>query len=223
MQHLLVDNARKEVVDDQVLVVEPHQPLNCRKIRERVLRARLLEQPVVEAMKQALQLRHDRVFVVARVTDQGALRQRLLFRQAACLGIVSRQVLRLRIVPAFDRLAEQESPGIIVHIGLIVRSTAINIVEVECRIPEVRKCVRVVLFLQGAVRIECQVVVYELAQVGVECGNSTFFIVLAIEWIVVFGSHRVGKLHEILQRLGFILPERRFRERGKHSAKAALE
>jgi len=107
----------------------------------------------VEAQEEKLQLADDDVLVVSRVADQ---RPTLA---------VSRQVAVAVLV-----LPEQQlDPArlLVVQERVVVRPGAVDGVEVEARRAEVVQAVRVVLSLQAGDRVEGDVMVDELAEVGV--------------------------------------------------------
>ena len=118
--------------------------------------------PVVEPQHQSLQLRDDAVLVVARIADERPT------------GRAARQILGGRVDAPADRRAEQERRAVVVHVGLVIRTAAIHVVEVEGRRPEIDQRVGVVLALEGAGRVEGQIMVDELAQVGVERRDAAF-------------------------------------------------
>jgi len=57
-----------------------------------------------------------------------------------------------------------------------------GVIEIECGRAEIDRSVRVIGLLQAAGRIERNVVIDKLAQVGVEGGNPALFVVGAIPW-----------------------------------------
>ena len=142
----------QEIVRDDVLVVVADELLHVAECQARVVGNRA----VVEPQHQPLKLGHDAVLVVSRIADQ---------RPA---GRVPREVLGPPIRSTANAAAKQKRGTVVVHVGLIVGSTAIDVVEIECGGPEVHERVGIVLPLQAARWIERQVMVDELAEIGVE-------------------------------------------------------
>jgi hypothetical protein len=75
---------------------------------------------------------------------------------------------------------------VLIQVGLIVRTAAVQIIEIEARCTEVRKRVRVVLLLKTAGGIERQVVIDELAEVCVACTNAQ--ILFVVLWVSGVGG-----------------------------------
>lgn len=74
-----------------------------------------------------------------------------------------------------QRRSEHEGPSVIVvHIRLVGRAAAVNVVQIELRRAEVLQRVGVVLFLQATGRIERQVVSDELPEIRKGGGDRTF-------------------------------------------------
>jgi hypothetical protein len=172
VHHLLADDPGQEVVHDDPLVVPPDQPLD---LLEQVVPAQRavgrdgLHDGVVEPQHRAVQLGDQDVLVVAGVADQRTAGED--GPAVALPRLVARQV---RARPAAgleaDLLAQPEAGqpgGLVVHVGLVGGAAAVHGVEVEARRPEVVQGVGVVLPLEARDRVERDVVVDELAQVGV--------------------------------------------------------
>ena len=82
---------------------------------------------------------------------------------------VARQVARPGVVShALDGVPQQQvDPVRLVHIGLVVRPASVQAIQVEPRRPEIRQAIWVVLALKTACRVKRQVVIDELAEIGV--------------------------------------------------------
>src|SRR5213596_78149 len=130
-----MDDARQEVVQDDILIVEPHQLLNLGERPTRVV----LQRPIVKPQEQTMQLRYDAVFVVPRISYQGSRRRRNVPRQVLGPGI-----------SAGEGSSKEESVVSIIQVGLVVRATSVDAVQVEGGGAKVDQRVRVVLFLQAA-------------------------------------------------------------------------
>ncbi len=117
-----VDNPGKEIVENYVLVMKTHELLDFFEGLIRIFR----QHAIVKAMEYALQLRNDSVFVIARIADQ----------RPRYLGVVARQVRGFG-VGSGERSTQQEYVGAVIEIGLIVRATPVNVVEIKCRGAEV--------------------------------------------------------------------------------------
>ena len=121
---------------------------------------------VVKAQEHAVQLADDDVLVVALVARQRAVE---LLAIVLCPA-VSRQVVRDdRAVRPFGQRPAELEPAFfaLVQVGLVVGAAAVDAVEVELRRAEVDQRVDVVLLLHAAGGVEGDVVVDELAEVGV--------------------------------------------------------
>ena len=70
-QHARVNNARQEIIQDDVLIMKAHEPLQCLERRDSRV---VLELAIVKAQEQPLKLRDDRIFIVTRIADEGAPR-----------------------------------------------------------------------------------------------------------------------------------------------------
>src|SRR6202011_4175578 len=92
--------------------------------------------------------------------------------RASFLGIcnlTSWQVGRLWIGGrSRQRPGPKECSAIFIEVRLVIRSAAIDIVEIEPRRPEILQCIWVVLSLQAARGIEREIVIDELTEVGVD-------------------------------------------------------
>ncbi len=209
VDHARMHDSRQEVVDDKVLVVKTHLALDVGK-RERWM---LLHHAVVEAQEQALELRHDRVFVIAWIADHRPWR--------TC--VVARQIARVGIAAAVNGIAQDEPVVRVIHVRLVVRSATVDVVQIETGRAEVRERVRIVLLLEAAGGIERQVVVDELAEVRVERRHAALFIVLAVFRRIERGGHRLAERQQVLLVLCISRAERGGGQRPEHSPKSALE
>ena len=173
--------------------MEAHQLLNLREIEPWVVG----DGSIVKAQEQSLKLRDDDVFVVPGIP----------YERAPDLGVIPRQVPRVRVAAASDRLSEQKCGSIIVEVRLIVGTAAIDVIQIERGRAKVGQCVRVVLFGQTAHRIKGDVVIQELAEVGVESRNAALLVILAVLRRIETGGHRGAERVEIRQALVVVFSE----------------
>src|SRR5262252_8983650 len=118
-----------------------------------------------------MQLRHNDILVVARITNQRARRR--------CT--ITREVDGMRIASAADRSAEQEALAIVlVEIRLIAGTSTVDAIQVEGRCAEIDQRVRIALLLEAALRTKRQVVVDELAEIGIQSRDPALFLVRAV-------------------------------------------
>ena len=139
---------------DDPLVMPAHQLLRLPeqlRPRETVALADVLDDPVVEADEQQVQLREDQVLVVARVAGE---------RAALC---VARQVVE----HVQELHAAVARVGPLIQERLVRGARAVDRVEVQARRAEVDQRERVVELLQLRARVERDVVIDELAEVRV--------------------------------------------------------
>ena len=177
----------------------------------------------MKSMEKSLKLRNDRVLVVARIADQRAAAEILFVRAAQVRRrCVARQIARTRIA-AGQLFASKKSSIGIVHIRLIGRAAAIDIVQVEGRRAEIRQRVEIVLLLQTAGRIEGDIVIDELAEIGIQRRNAAFFFVwLFVERFELRGHGRPQGV-QILFDDRIDRSERRSRQMPEHSSEPSLE
>src|ERR1019366_7259814 len=139
---------------------------------------------VVEAVKQALKLGNDDVFIVSGIANNrtfGVFRciADLVFRCIADLA--ARQIPRLRVGSGSAQwLSKNKATTIFVEIGLIVGSAAIDIIEIKSWGAIIHQRVGIVLFLQTTGGIEGQIVIDELAKIRVSRGDSAFLVIRSI-------------------------------------------
>ena len=147
---------------------------------------------VVEAHHRRLELRHDHVFIVSRVADQGAfLRVALKVARPGVLG-VSRKV------------APEKEPDAIrgIKVRLVVGPSAVDVIEVEPWRAEIDKTLGVVLPLEAARGVEGQIVVDELSEVSVAGRDAEVLFIIILRLgrglVLVLGHHGVGQFLEIV-------------------------
>jgi hypothetical protein len=166
-----VDQRREEVIDHDPLVVPAHQVANGREVGV----GHRSDDGVVEAQHRGLQLGDDAVLVVAGVADEGA-----------SVG-AARHVDGVRVAVVARHGVAQLHPHPVVEVGLVVGAAAVETVEVEPRCPEahqVLQLLRVEPLAQRRGRVEGQVMVDELAEVGVGGRDPA----------VLLGVGRIGRL-----------------------------
>src|SRR5712672_1169677 len=167
----------------------------------------------MEAQKQTLKLRNNAILIVSRISNQCSAWSR----------VVARQIGRIWIASALDWISFEKSISTVVQVGLIVGSTAVNIVQIKCRRAKVRQCVGIVLLLQAAGGVKGYIVVDELSEIGIQRGDSAFFVVLAIFRGIEAGGHRLPQLCEIGDIFDVGGSEFCGRKGPKHSSESALK
>ena len=84
----------------------------------------------------------------------------------------ARQVVRFLVAsPAAARRSGTFSRRV-VHVWLVVRAAPVHVIEIEGGRAEIDQGIGIILLLQAASRIECEVVIDELSQIRVKSGNS---------------------------------------------------
>ncbi len=119
---------------------------------------------VVKVQKHRLQLADDVVLVVARVADQRATVD-VAWELTLAFGLIG-------VAP------EQEAVALVVliQIRLVIGTAAVQGVQIEAWRAEIFRGIRIVLLLQGAIRIEGEIVIDELPEVGVSGWDRGVFI-----------------------------------------------
>ncbi len=169
------------------LVVPARDPLRLLEQRhalELLVLARAIDDLVVEADEQQLQLRDDDVLVVARVADQRAAL--LVAGQVVAVELAVRR--RVAADEQLDATVGRTRP--LVHERVVVGPRAVQAVQVEARRAEVDERVRVVVLLQLGHRVERDVVIDELPEVRVARRDLR----------VVAGGRRAALLDELGER-----------------------
>src|SRR5215467_3256344 len=110
----------------------------------------------MKAMKESLELRDDRVFIIPGVPDEGATRRSVVSDKVRSVGVAQ-----------CEWIAPQKGSVTGVEIRLVIGAAAVNIVQIERRGAKVGQGVRIILFLQRTDGIKCYVMVDELAQIRV--------------------------------------------------------
>src|SRR6266576_37541 len=119
----------------------------------------------MESMPQTLKLRNDYVLIVSGIANNGPLVDSL---GGIDHDLAARQIFGFGIGGCARQLfAQQETPSVLIEIRLVVRPTAINVVQIKAGSPVIDQGVRIVLLLQAAGRIKRQVVINELSEVRV--------------------------------------------------------
>ena len=203
LDHFGPDEPREEVVDHGPLVMPADDPASLveppigREARDR----RRVDDPVVELQDPQGKPGDDQVLVVAGVPEQGPRLR------------VPREVVLAGLVVANQKM----DAVLIVQERLVVRSAAVDGVEVEPRGAEVDERVRIVVSLELRRRIEGQVVVDELPEVGEACGDVR---VVARRVLL---SRRLGFDHLAGERLEILVVRQERRQVPKHAAEAAFK
>src|SRR6202011_4832414 len=124
-----------------------------------------------------------------------------------------------------DRVAEEERVSPIVEVWLIGWTSPVDVVEIERRTAEVHQCIRIVLLLQTARRIERQIVINELAEVGIKSGYAALLVVLAVLRVggVGIGRHYRAELGQVGNVVCFRSTEGGRRQRSEESSEFAVE
>ena len=73
---------------------------------------------------------------------------------------------------------------------LVARTAAVDVVEIEGRRPEIRGRIGILLLLEATVRIESQVVIDELSEIGIECRDAAFLFVGTVLRLIEIRHHR---------------------------------
>ena len=155
---------------------------------------------VVEADEGALQLNDDTVLVIALVAEDrrvGTLAggRRLAVRIMQAQDIAAG--LHLFGQRLFEDLAQAQMQAIgLVEIGLIVRSASVDAVQIQRRRAEVLDRGDVDVAVPERGRIERQVVINELSEIGIAGGNAGVFVDsfsdVDLHAGVAFLDHRLG-------------------------------
>ena len=104
------------------------------------------------------------------------------------------QIMRIGVgASRVQRLAEYEVLPIFKQIGLIVRPAPIDIVEIEPGCAIIDESIGIVLLLKRTRRVECQVVIDELAEICIDCRYAAFFRIGAVLGILMNREHFGGK------------------------------
>ena len=176
-------------------------------------------QLIVKAQHRGLQLRDDHVLIVSGISNQGTRPP----AGARAFRHVAGHIAGIRIagVPR-ESASELKMPAVgLVQIRLIVRSAAVDVVEVELRTAKVNQRIRVVLLHQRAGWIKCEVMIDELAEIGVAGGDALVLFVVDLR----FRSRLLLSLrdHQRRQRVQRGFRKARRAEPSKHPTETSLE
>lgn len=158
---------------------------------------------------QALKLRNDRVLVVPGIADDGA-------------AFEPRQIMRVRSAGTVQDIAEVEFLSV-VDVRLVRGPAPVDIVHVERRRAEVHEPVRVERFGQRAHRIEGDVVIDELAEIGIERRDAALLAVLPILSGFVATVHGLGELVQTGEVGGVVSAELGRRKISEQSSESTFE
>src|SRR5207247_6856301 len=215
VDHIGADDGHQKIMEHNPLVVPPDELLHGLEPLVWMFVADL----IVEPQQRGLELRDDHVLVVSRIPDHGP-RPRV---GAAALRRAPWHVARIRIggIPG-ESASELEVPAVgLVQVRLIVRSAAVDIVEIELRTAEVNQRIRVVLLHQRAGWIKRQVMIDELAEIRVAGGDALVLFVVDLR----FRSRLLLSLrdHQRRQRVQRGFRKARRAEPSKHPTETSLE
>src|SRR5262249_34180086 len=136
---------------------------------------------------------------------------------------VSRHAARLGIIGVTgQRIALQHPQSVsAIQVRLVIWSTTVYAIEIEAWCSEVNQCIRIVLLLQAADRIESDVMVDELAEVGIARTDTEVLFVICLG----FWSRRSleSSRHRRCEVVQHSCIKVRSRQGTKHSPKAALQ
>ena len=214
VHHRRARDAGQEVLDHHPLVVPRDQPprlLEQRRTGHPRVRLDPIDHPVVELDHRQVQLGDDDVLVVARVADQRPsllVSGQILPLEHLVVGIELRVASGQQLHPTELRIQP------LVEVGGVGGPAAVERVQVEARRAEVDQPVRIADALQGRDRIEGDVVVDELAQVGVAHRDRR---------VVGLGRRAALLGHGLAQRDERLIGRAGDRQVGEHPAEAALE
>src|SRR6516225_2285649 len=135
------------------LVVETDEPLCSREVESRIV----VDDAVVKTQQQTLELGHNAVLVISWIANQSAPDRSGVARQVAHAVI--------------QHITQEKFRSVVVHVGLIVGTSAVDIVKIKSRRPEISEGVWIAMLDQGGHRIKRQIVVHELSEIRVEGGN----------------------------------------------------
>src|SRR5258708_33401829 len=115
--------------------MEADELLHFREGRMRIVR----QGAIVKPQEEALKLRNDSVFIVARIPNQGS----------AGISVVAGQVLGWGIAAA-DGIAQQKGIPAVVHIRVVVPPPSLNVVQVKRSGAKVDQGIGMILFFLAA-------------------------------------------------------------------------
>ncbi len=127
-------------------------------------------------MPKSLKLRNDRVLIVPGIPNQRTSRCRRTPHQVRRPGI--------RRGPRQRATAGKVQAVGLVHVGLIVRPPAIQVVQVEARCPKINQRIRVILLLQATRRVKRQIMIDKLPEIRESGRNAALLVVRAILGVV---------------------------------------
>ncbi len=110
-----------------------------------------------------------------------------------------------------------------VEIWLVVGASTVDVAEVEPRGSIVDQCIEIVLFLQAARRVEGQVVIDELAEIGVGGRDVAFFGIGTVERRLVVGEHGGSQLRQGVYGRLVVRSEVGRRQRPEYAAERSAE
>ena len=194
-----VGDALQEIVDHDPLIMPARQPRGAPEgiafIRHPRHQRGRVHHLVVEADERLMELRDDDVLVVTRIADLGdtgliaqVIVDRLdhAGRRRLDAGIAQLQLERRRVVQRYAASG----------------AVAVDIVEIERRRAKVLDRVGILLLFADAGLVEREVVIDELTEIGIACGDQKVLIVVAgVEKLpVVHLDHRLGERPQIVGR-----------------------
>src|ERR1700747_1814834 len=132
LQNRITDNFWQKIMQYHPLIVKANEFLNFSQVPCEVI----VDNPVMEPEHEALELRHNAVFIIAWISDQRAL----------SLGVVPGQVPSAII----QLVAKTEiRAAVVVQLRLVVRSPAVEVIQIKSRRSKVGQGIRVTVLDQG--------------------------------------------------------------------------
>jgi hypothetical protein len=104
--------------------------------------------------------------------------------------VEARQVERRALFRVFEQRPAESELVAVVHVGLVGRPAPVQGIEIQPRRPEIDEGVRVVLLHQARRRVERDVVIDELPEIGVAGGNAGVLLVVLDAFLRILEGRR---------------------------------
>ena len=143
-----------------------------------------VHQPVVELQHRGMQLRHDDVLVVSLVADERAP------GLAGITVVESGQVTHVGWLVQFEERPAQPELLSGIQVGLLGGPSPVEGVEIQPRRAEIDEGFWIVLLLQARRRVERDVVIDELAEVGVARRDPRILLIVVDTLVGLFFCRR---------------------------------